>query len=105
MNKEPKNASILELKSIIDTLFFTVFLVRKKKYIFQGFGFLGPSDFENAMNYVWYLYGMGMTDQTASKKLCGTTTKSQRIELKHQALILIMKRASPSLRNFLTELK
>lgn len=54
----------------------------------------------DALQYVWYLYGQGMSDAMIAQRMPGTQ-RDQRYQWKHRALKLIMPRASGSLRTFL----
>lgn len=59
----------------------------------------GPTT-RDALQYVWYLYGQGMSDTMIAQRMPGTK-RDQRYQWKHRALKLIMPRASESLRTFL----
>jgi len=60
----------------------------------------GSTTTRNALQYVWYLYGQGMSDAMIAQRMPGTN-RDQRYQWKHRALKLIMPRASESLRTFL----
>lgn len=96
--------SKIELRNIIDSLIKEYLKDLESKRTLKTFNLKRSEKsylaFTNQMSYIWYLYGIGMTDAMAAKRL-PYTTRNQRYKWKERGLELIYKRASDSLKPFL----